>query len=81
MSAEQHIVTVLQNIYSKEEITKVEIQPEVNGTRVVIHSGSPARVIGRKGVGVRLLRHILQKEFGIVEPHISVANIHKEGKN
>jgi len=35
------------------------------------------RVIGRKGAGIRLIKHILKIQFGIDNPNISVVEAYK----
>ena len=62
----------IKNVFSMEEISKVYFEEIQNGTRVIIYTGSPARVIGRKGVCLRILSYLLEKHFGMLNPNIVV---------
>jgi len=54
-----------------------EISKTPTGTRVALHVTRPGIVIGRKGVGIRELTEILNTEFGLKNPQISVIEIPK----
>ncbi len=56
--------------YSKVEMTKTPL-----GTRVVIYAAKPGMVIGRRGQSIRDLTKLLEEQFGIENPQISVATI------
>jgi small subunit ribosomal protein S3 len=56
--------------YSKVEMTKTPL-----GTRVVIYAAKPGLVIGRRGQSIRDLTKILEEQFGVENPQISVATI------
>jgi len=45
------------------------------GTRVGLHVTRPGIVIGRKGSGIRDLTKVLEKDFGLKNPQISVIEI------
>jgi ribosomal protein S3 len=56
-----------------EGIDEVNFLEAKDKNRVLIKvGGSISRVIGRKGVGIRLIKHILEIEFGIEDPNISI---------
>ena len=74
----QDIMPTLQSLFPTEGIVQVKIRPLGKWTYVGIRAGCPGRVIGRKGSTVRLLRHILEKEFGVADPRITVVRIRKE---
>ncbi len=56
--------------YSKVEMTKTPL-----GTRVVIYAAKPGLVIGRRGQSIRYLTNILEEQFVVENPQISVATI------
>jgi small subunit ribosomal protein S3 len=56
--------------YSKVEMTKTPL-----GTRVVVYASKPGLVIGRRGQSIRDLTKILEEQFGVENPQISVATI------
>jgi len=56
--------------YSKVEMTKTPL-----GTRVVIYAAKPGLVIGRRGQSIRDLTKVLEEQFGVENPQISVATI------
>jgi len=56
--------------YSKVEMTKTPL-----GTRIVIYAAKPGLVIGRRGQSIRDLTKILEEQFGIENPQISVATL------
>jgi small subunit ribosomal protein S3 len=56
--------------YSRVEMTKTPL-----GTRVVIYAAKPGLVIGRRGQSIRDLTKILEEQFGVENPQISVATI------
>ncbi len=53
----------------------VDIQKTPTGTRVGLHVTRPGIVIGRKGSGIRDLTKVLETDFGLKSPHISVIEI------
>ncbi len=56
--------------YSKVETTKTPL-----GTRVVIYAAKPGLVIGRRGQSIRDLTKVLEEQFGVENPQISVATL------
>jgi small subunit ribosomal protein S3 len=56
--------------YSRVEMTKTPL-----GTRVVIYAGKPGLVIGRRGQSIRDLTGVLEEQFGVENPQISVATL------
>lgn len=55
----------------------VDIQKTPTGTRVGLHVTRPGIVIGRKGAGIRDLTKVLEKDFDLKNPQISVIEITK----
>lgn len=55
----------------------VDIQKTPTGTRVGLHVTRPGIVIGRKGAGIRDLTKVLEKDFNLKNPQISVIEITK----
>ncbi len=53
----------------------VDIQKTPTGTRVGLHVTRPGIVIGRKGSVIRDLTKVLEKDFGLKSPQISVIEI------
>ncbi len=53
----------------------VDIQKTPTGTRVGLHVTRPGIVIGRKGSGIRDLTKVLESDFGLKNPQISVIEI------
>jgi len=56
--------------YSKVEMNKTPL-----GTRVVVYAAKPGLVIGRRGQSIRDLTAILEQQFGVQNPQISVATL------
>jgi len=56
--------------YSKVEMTKTPL-----GTRVVIYAAKPGLVIGRRGQSIRDLTKVLEEQFSVENPQISVATL------
>ncbi len=56
--------------YSKVEMSKTPL-----GTRVVVYAAKPGLVIGRRGQSIRDLTAVLEQQFGVQNPQISVATL------
>ena len=56
--------------YSKVEMNKTPL-----GTRVVVYAAKPGLVIGRRGQSIRDLTAVLEQQFGVQNPQISVATL------
>jgi small subunit ribosomal protein S3 len=56
--------------YSRVETTKTPL-----GTRIVIYAAKPGLVIGRRGQSIRDLTKVLEEQFGVENPQISVATL------
>ena len=54
--------------YSKVEMTKTPL-----GTRIVVYAAKPGLVIGRRGQSIRDLTKVLEEQFAVENPQISVA--------
>lgn len=86
----ENLTKTFQDILCMEGIAEVNYLDGVKGNRVLIKvgvelsgsngklCGSIPRVIGRKGVGIRLIKHILETEFEIEDPNISVLEAQKK---
>lgn len=67
----------LREAIKESGFADVEIQKTPTGTRVGLHVTRPGIVIGRKGVGIRDLTKVLEKDFDLKNPQISVIEISK----
>ena len=68
--------------YLKEAIkdagfSTADISKMPTGTKVKLHVTRPGIVIGRKGAGIRELTDVLEKDFGLKNPQISVEELDK----
>jgi small subunit ribosomal protein S3 len=67
----------LREAIKEAGFSEVDIQKTPTGTRVGLHVTRPGIVIGRKGSGIRDLTSVLEKDFGLKNPQISVIEITK----
>jgi len=67
----------LREAIKEAGFSEVDIQKTPTGTRVGLHVTRPGIVIGRKGSGIRDLTKVLEKDFGLKSPQISVIEIVK----
>jgi small subunit ribosomal protein S3 len=67
----------LREAIKESGFSDVDIQKTPTGTRVGLHVTRPGIVIGRKGSGIRDLTKVLEKDFGLKSPQISVIEITK----
>ena len=67
----------LRTAIKEAGFSEVDIQKTPTGTRVGLHVTRPGIVIGRKGSGIRDLTKVLEKDFGLKNPQISVIEIPK----
>lgn len=65
----------LRSAIKEAGFSGVDIQKTPTGTRVGLHVTRPGIVIGRKGGGIRDLTKVLEKDFGLKSPQISVIEI------
>ncbi|TLX82058.1 MAG: 30S ribosomal protein S3 [Thaumarchaeota archaeon] len=65
----------LREAIKEAGFSDVDIQKTPTGTRVGLHVTRPGIVIGRKGSGIRDLTKVLEKDFGLKSPQISVIEI------
>ena len=73
---------MLLNDYLKKSVkdagfSNVDISKTPVGTRITLFVTRPGIVIGRKGVGIRELTEILEKQFELKNPQISVEEVKK----
>ncbi len=67
----------LREAIKEAGFSEVDIQKTPTGTRVGLHVTRPGIVIGRKGSGIRDLTKVLEKDFNLKNPQISVIEIIK----
>ncbi|MGI0083205.1 MAG: 30S ribosomal protein S3 [Nitrosopumilaceae archaeon] len=67
----------LREAIKEAGFSDVDIQKTPTGTRVALHVTRPGIVIGRKGSGIRDLTKVLETDFGLKSPQISVIEIDK----
>ncbi|MBI3842135.1 MAG: 30S ribosomal protein S3 [Thaumarchaeota archaeon] len=67
----------LREAIKESGFADVDIQKTPTGTRVGLHVTRPGIVIGRKGAGIRDLTKVLEKDFDLKNPQISVIEITK----
>ncbi len=67
----------LREAIKESGFSEVDIQKTPTGTRVGLHVTRPGIVIGRKGSGIRDLTKVLETDFGLKNPQISVIEIPK----
>ena len=87
MTQVKHVIkdnytSILLNDYLKASVkdagfSNVEISKTPTGTRITLYVTRPGIVIGRKGTGIRELTDILEKQFGLKNPQISVEEVKK----
>ncbi|VVC05853.1 30S ribosomal protein S3 [uncultured archaeon] len=65
----------LRDTIKEAGFSEVDIQKTPTGTRVGLHVTRPGIVIGRKGSGIRDLTKVLETDFGLKSPQISVIEI------
>jgi len=65
----------LREAIKEAGFSEVDIQKTPTGTRVGLHVTRPGIVIGRKGSGIRDLTKVLEKDFDLKNPQISVIEI------
>jgi len=58
-------------------IARVEIEKAADNVRIVIHTDSPGKVIGKKGQGIDDLRSMIAKKLGKTNVEISVQEVKK----
>jgi len=70
------IARFLETELDRAGFAGVDIQRTPMVTRIAVAVTNPGRVIGKKGKSIRDLTELIQKEFGIENPQISVVDIH-----
>ena len=66
---------MFDKLLSNAEISRVEIEKAGDNLRVIVHSGRPGVVIGKKGQGVELLRNKISKLIKKGSVEISVQEV------
>lgn len=66
--------------YLKTELERagcgeIDIQRTPLGTRVIVHAQRPGLVIGKKGMSIKKLTDVLDKEFKIENPQVEVSEL------
>ena len=67
----------LKSALEKEEVSRIEIEKAADNIRVIIHSGKPGRIIGRKGQEIETLRNQLSALLKKQNIEISVQEVAK----
>lgn len=67
----------LEKQLSKAEISKIEIEKTPDSIRVILHSGRPGVVIGKKGQEIETLRAQLASELNRANVEISVQEVQR----
>ncbi|KKP35760.1 MAG: 30S ribosomal protein S3 [candidate division TM6 bacterium GW2011_GWF2_32_72] len=67
----------LDQVLSKADIASVEIEKSGDNVKVIVHSGRPGVVIGKKGQEIENLKRDLAKELGRKVIDISVQEVKK----
>lgn len=67
----------LNKVLDKADVARIEIEKAGDGLRVVIHSGRPGAVIGKKGQEIDFLRTQLIKKLNRSNVEISVQEVKK----
>lgn len=65
----------LNRVLESAEISRVEIEKTGDAIRIIIHTGSPGRVIGKKGQEIDNLRREISKLLNIASVDISVEEV------
>ena len=68
----ENLTSTFQKILNQEDIKEVNLLRSKKGNRVLIRTEKISNVIGKKGVCLRLIKHILETQFLIENPNISV---------
>lgn len=65
----------LKEKLKRADVSQIEIERAADSVRVIVHSGKPGLVIGRKGEGINALRAELAKKLGRQNVDISVQEV------
>ena len=66
----------IEKQYAQALVSRIEIERTVKSVRLVIHSGRPGVVIGKKGADIEKLRQALSKMTGS-DVHLNIVEIRK----
>lgn len=69
------IRSFLKNALDRADIARIEIEKAGDNIRVILHSGRPGAIIGKKGQEIDALRTALAKEIGKNNIEISVQEV------
>ena len=65
----------IQTSYPQANISLVEIERKLGYARIIVHSGRPGAVIGKKGEGIDLLRAKLAKITGVKDVQVDIKEV------
>ena len=68
---------LLESILDKAEVSRIEIEKAVDSIRVLIHSGKPGMVIGKKGQDIDLMRKKIAELIKKNNVEVSVQEVKK----
>jgi small subunit ribosomal protein S3 len=67
----------LKNALEKAEVSRIEIEKEADSIRIIIHSGRPGHIIGKRGQEIETLRNQLSALIKKQKIEISVQEVAK----
>jgi small subunit ribosomal protein S3 len=67
--------------FYRAEYAGVDILKTPMGTRVIVYAERPAMIIGKQGKTIKQLSQILERNFGLENPQITVTNVEKPELN
>jgi len=65
----------LRKVLERAEVARIEIEKTGGVVRVIVHSGKPGNIIGKKGKDIAALRQDVSKLLGINSVEISVEEV------
>ncbi|MGI9298762.1 MAG: 30S ribosomal protein S3 [Gammaproteobacteria bacterium] len=65
----------IKTAYPQANVSLVEIERKLDYARIIIHSGRPGAVIGKKGEGIDLLRAKLAKMTGVKDLLVDIKEV------
>lgn len=72
---DSHARRFIEKKYAGASVSFVEIERTGAAVRVIVHSGRPGAVIGKKGEGIEKLRVHLRKIFGVNEVSVDIREV------
>jgi len=72
-----HIRRLLEKNLSHAEIARIELEKSGDNLRIILHSGRPGVVIGKKGQEIDNLRNLIAKKYKKSNVEVSVQEVKK----